>query len=1057
MAIKMWLLLIMTLFIVVVVFLMLHWLNIITLTDVFTSERNLSKLVITALDDPKISLALTLTITVFFIFSNSLTTSLLVVVSAVFSLHWLNIVTLPGFFPSALDDPKISGAVTVSIIVSLTLTTSLTTIILAAVNVVLWFNWLKIITLTAVFTSERNFSELTFTALDDPKLSGVLALTVTVFFIMSNSLTTSLLVVVSAVFSLHWLNIITLAGFFPSALDDPKISEVMTVTILVFFTLSNPMTTTVLAAVNVVLWFNWLEIISLKDVFTSEINLSEFVFTVLDDPKMSGVLTPAITVFFMSNSWVITLSLTVSVIFSLHRFNIITLTHFFPSWLKNPKISGVFMVTIAVLLTMSTSLITTLSVVVNVTLWSNWLEIITLTDVFTSGRNLLKLVILALDDPKISGVLTLTVSVFFFMSNVLVITISVIVSLVFSLHRFNIITLKHIFPSRLKNPKILGVLIVTVTVFLTFSTSLITTLSVAVNVTLWFNSLDIITVSDLVTLGSDVFVSFTSGSSYSKTCTESSPGAKRLADVVKGKSTLITSQTGHVPIYRLPLEEKQTNINGCKSFTFGEKSMNCNRNIMVLGAAGAGKSTVINAMMNYVLGVRWEDSFRFKLVDEGQSDSQVHSQTSEITVYKLYHQEGFRVNYSLTIIDTPGFGGTGGVDRDKEITEQLRNLFANQEGVGDIDAVCFVVQAGLTELTSTQRYVFDSALSIFGKDVAENIRILVTFADEQQQPVVEAIKVSGVPCPKGADGLPVHFKFNNSVLFANNKSSLVRRMIWPYKEKTFEYWNMGTNNIAGFFASLANIKTIRLTMTIEVQKERQQLESTVEELQKQVKLNLAKLEDIRETNDKLKEHEAEIRKNEDFVFHITGRKNRQIDISHTRHYITNCMQCCVTCHYPCSIPNDDGKRGCAAMGQGGYCQVCPGKCFWNVHSNQSFRWEYSQVDEAQTVKQLKEKYEKACGQKLTLEQLMKNLMSEYRSMQDDVVKLIAEAAKCLNRMKEIVLNPNPLTTPEYIDLLIKGEEQEAKPGWKERVQSLMKLKEKAEIIDRVEKEVLGHQ
>ncbi|MEQ2189467.1 hypothetical protein GOODEAATRI_025613 [Goodea atripinnis] len=435
-------------------------------------------------------------------------------------------------------------------------------------------------------------------------------------------------------------------------------------------------------------------------------------------------------------------------------------------------------------------------------------------------------------------------------------------------------------------------------------------------------------------------------------------------------------------------------------------------------------------MINYVLGVRWKDSFRFKLVDEGQTKSQVHGQTPEITVYKLYHQEGFRVNYSLTIVDTPGFGDTGGIDRDKEITEQLRNLFADQE-----------------------------ALSIFGKDVAENIRILVTFADEQQQPVLEAIKVSGVPCPKNNNGLPVHFKFNNSVLFAHNKSSLIRRMIWLNEEKTFEFWNMGTKSMAGFFASLTHIRTIRLTMTNELLKERKHLESTVEDLEKQVKLGLAKLQDIRETNEKLQEHETEIRKNENFEFHVTVTKAEQIDISHTGQYITNCMQCYVTCHYPCGIPNDDGKRGCSAMGQDGYCTVCPGKCFWNVHSNQSFKWQYLEIHEKRTVKELKEKYEKACGQKVTLEELMKNLLSDYKSVQDDVMKLITEAAKCLNRMKEIILNPNPLTTPEYIDMLIKGEQQETKLGWKERVQALMKIKEQAEIIVKVEKgeEILAHQ
>ncbi|XP_035989354.1 uncharacterized protein LOC105923706 [Fundulus heteroclitus] len=494
----------------------------------------------------------------------------------------------------------------------------------------------------------------------------------------------------------------------------------------------------------------------------------------------------------------------------------------------------------------------------------------------------------------------------------------------------------------LENPKVLGTLTLTVIVVHKFSTPPTTTVLVVVIATLWLHWLS-------VTIGPN------------QTCTDSKAEGKRLAVVVKEQSTLLPSQNGCLPLYKIPPEEKQIDIKGCKSFTFGEKSRNCNRNIMVLGASGAGKSTVINAMVNYVLGVRWEDSFRFKLVDEGQSKSKVQGQTSEITLYKLYHQEGFRVNYSLTIVDTPGFGGNGGIDRDKEITEQLRDLFTNQEGVGEIDAVCFVVQAAITELTSTQRYVFDSALSIFGKDVAENIRVLVTYADEQQLPVLEAIKVSGVPFPQSNDGLPFHFIFNNSVLFASNKFSAIRRTIGLNK-KTFEFWKMGTKSMASFFDSLTDIRTIRLTMTKEVMEERKQLENVAEELQKKVKLGLAELEEIRMTKEKLQEHEAEIRQNENFEFHISMTKTEQVDISHTEQYITNCLQC-----------------------------------------------------------------------------------------HDDVVKLIAEAAKCLNRLKEIVLNPKPLTTPEYINMLMKGEEQEAKPGWKERLQSLEKMKEKADIIAKVEK------
>ncbi|KAG7999630.1 hypothetical protein GBF38_000721 [Nibea albiflora] len=113
--------------------------------------------------------------------------------------------------------------------------------------------------------------------------------------------------------------------------------------------------------------------------------------------------------------------------------------------------------------------------------------------------------------------------------------------------------------------------------------------------------------------------------------------------------------------------------------------------------------------------------------------------------------------------------------------------------------LCFVAQAALARLTPTQKYVFDSVLSIFGKDVAENIRVLVTFADGRRPPVLEAINAAGVPCPKSKDGLPVHFKFNNSALFADNRSSAAGsksedddddegfdQMFWEHGDKKYE-------------------------------------------------------------------------------------------------------------------------------------------------------------------------------------------------------------------------------------------------------------------------------
>ncbi|XP_067462958.1 uncharacterized protein [Thunnus thynnus] len=525
----------------------------------------------------------------------------------------------------------------------------------------------------------------------------------------------------------------------------------------------------------------------------------------------------------------------------------------------------------------------------------------------------------------------------------------------------------------------------------------------------------------------------------------------RLVEILKHGSESINSESPS--LYKLPLKEEDMNIDGCRRYNFGKESMRQNRNIMLFGATGSGKSTLINGMINYVVGVEWKDNFRFKLIDEDQSKSQAESQTSEVTVYKINHQEGFKIPFSLTIVDTPGFGDARGIERDREITEQLHNLFSATLGVSEIDAVCFVAQAGLARLTLSQKYVFDSVLSIFGKDVAENIRVLVTFADGQHPPVLEAINASGVPCPKTKDGLPIHFKFNNSALFADNKSSAAKNTDEDDEDGGFDqmFWDMGTRSMKRFFVALNDIDTKSLKMTKEVLREREPLENSVENLQKQVKLGLAKLEEIKETTEKLKEHEAEISRNENFAFEVTIKKPVQVDISDTRNYITNCQQCHYTCHYPCAYADDAEKKHCSSMGSGGYCTQCPGKCYWNVHFNQKYRWDYKEVKEKRTVKELKEKYLKVTEAEMPVQALFEKLKAEYDRVQVEVVTLMERSAKCLNRLKEIALKPNPLSTPEYIDMLIEGEKSEAKPGWNQRVQSLMAMREKAEFMVKVER------
>ncbi|KAI4787163.1 hypothetical protein KUCAC02_036647, partial [Chaenocephalus aceratus] len=526
---------------------------------------------------------------------------------------------------------------------------------------------------------------------------------------------------------------------------------------------------------------------------------------------------------------------------------------------------------------------------------------------------------------------------------------------------------------------------------------------------------------------------------------------EHLKESLKSKGKRINSASPSV--YKLPLTEEDMNIDGCRRYNFGKESMTSNRTIMLLGATGSGKSTLINGLINYIVGVEWEDDFRFKLVDEDQSRSQAESKTSKVTVYKINHQEGFKTPFSLTIIDTPGFGDTRGIQRDKEITEQILNLFSSKRGVSEIDAVCFVAQASSARFTATQQYVLDSVLSIFGKDVAENIQVLVTFSDGQRPPVLEAIKVSGVPCPETEDGLPVHFKFNNSALFAQNQSSAAADSSGEEEEGGFDqmFWKMGAKSMKMFFNASAKLTTKSLTMTKEVLNERKQLQVSMENVQKQVKVGLAKIEAIKETTERLRLHDAEISRNKDFKIPICYTRPLQVDISGTGMFITNCQVCNVTCHYPCTIANDADKWKCPAMGPDGNCTQCKGKCHWSKHFNQKYRWEYKEVKEMKTLDDLKEKYLEASAAKGTVQEVIAQLKAEYQRLEDEVTEIMERSAKCLNRLGEIALRPNPLSTPNYIDLLIEGEKSEGKPGWKQRVEYLMEMRKETELMGQGEK------
>ncbi|XP_071539262.1 uncharacterized protein [Panulirus ornatus] len=468
--------------------------------------------------------------------------------------------------------------------------------------------------------------------------------------------------------------------------------------------------------------------------------------------------------------------------------------------------------------------------------------------------------------------------------------------------------------------------------------------------------------------------------------------------------------------------------------------------IMVVGSTGSGKTTLINGMINYIFGVKWKDSIRFKLISEPTEQNQSRSQTKLITSYTIHHRENFTVPYTLTIIDTPGFGDTSGVMRDREITEQIRSFFSTGGmcGIDHIDAVGFVVQSSLPRLTPTQTYIFDQILSLFGKDIKDNILLLLTFADGQNPQVLSGIHESGMPYKK-------YMKFNNSALFAKKSLTDGNKTLGDdsdcdEEESVFDemFWKMGEKSYKDLLRQLNMFGSKSLTLTKDVLNERHQLQVYIAGIQRDIQVGLVTLEKLQTEVQVLKIHQADIDKNKAFTYTVDEEITEMVTIP-AGQYITNCLQCNRTCHENCAIREDENKSGCWAI-RNDYCCICPSKCHWSVHKNFPKKYVVKIVTVTKTADDLKKRYQEATEKKLSAENLIIKVQDEFEAVQLKVLGMTEAVRKSLQRLQEIALKPNPLSTLEYIDLMIDSEQTQARPGWQARVQQLRNVRKETEYM-----------
>ncbi|XP_060602675.1 uncharacterized protein LOC132755777 isoform X2 [Ruditapes philippinarum] len=480
-----------------------------------------------------------------------------------------------------------------------------------------------------------------------------------------------------------------------------------------------------------------------------------------------------------------------------------------------------------------------------------------------------------------------------------------------------------------------------------------------------------------------------------------------------------------------------------RKFTLGEEKAHHQKEktVLLLGASGTGKTTFVNGLINYLFGVTFADDFRFSIVaaEDNEPFGKVPvsmgglPKTEWITCYNVVPVKGSKVDFRLTIIDTPGFGDKG-IEKDAEIKDQLKELFSavDEKGVLFVDAVCIFMRASESRLTITQEYIYTTITSLFHRDIQENICSIVTFSDGKAPPVLAALKEANLP-------YETYFPFNTSEIFSDNIKTSQTSL-------TKVFFDMNVSSFDAFMLKLSTMKTKSLSQSTEVIEKRRQIEETAGILLSQVEKGLNKMEECRSEIAILEKFKTQMTDNKDFRYKRKKHVQNLIPLRKGLH-TTNCLHCNVTCHDNCIYENDEDKAMCTAMNENGYCKVCDDHCYWDKHKNTPFIIEWKEVEEECTYDEMMNKYKKAEAEVTSHEGIVNKLKKELDEAENDMLNLMKEIADCSNQLSQIALRANPLSVAEHIDIIIENEKWERKPGFQDRINNLENLKKKIAIGD----------
>ena len=458
--------------------------------------------------------------------------------------------------------------------------------------------------------------------------------------------------------------------------------------------------------------------------------------------------------------------------------------------------------------------------------------------------------------------------------------------------------------------------------------------------------------------------------------------------------------------------------------------------VFLVGETGAGKTTWINALFNYMLDVKFEDDFRFLVVIEENAAHQEFSQTENINIYKFHPKEGYPISYNLTVIDTPGFGSTNGIESDNLVIKQFWHVVDNQFCFLDhLDAIVFMAKASNERFHPLQEHVLSSFLELFGNDIKDNIYVLCSHGTHKKPQIISALRAANF-------SFKTYFQFDHAAIFDHIQE--------PEEEQdglegyNNIFYKRGMKSFEEFLSNVTSSQPTSISLTREVLKKRLSLQGKIREVQILVDKGLNQMEQLKNAMDVIEVCDDK----------LTSHKTRPKKKLYTHSWATVCIDCKHTCHENCWLYFDFTKSMCEVMDSKkspASCTKCPKKCKWDSHKNLGYIYVEDLEKAVVVIHDRKVSHEKLQKKKITAEEACKQIQWEFKLIDTKMKGHLSEITECIKLLNEIGMKNDKISQMKYIDTLMENEQENTnRPGRRERLALLRGIRKQATELSDIE-------